>query len=373
MSNPSDKLLFTPGPLTTSSSVKQAMLRDLGSRDGEFIETVARVHAGLLALAGVSKQQGYESILLQGCGTFGLEAVVGCALPPDGKLLVVTNGVYGTRLGQIAAALGIEYVLLRFAEDERVDPARVEAALAADASLTHVSIVHCETSTGMLNPAGAVCRVARERGCVSLVDSMSAFGGVPIDLAEWGADFLVSSSNKCIEGVPGFAFVLCRREALLATEGWARSLSFDLLAQWRGIEQNGQFRFTPPTHVILAFGQALCELEQEGGVAGRAKRYAANHRRLLDGMRALGFREYLPEALQGPIITAFRHPDHPRFDFDELYRRMSEQGFVIYPGKLSDADCFRIGSIGHIDESDIEAMLGALERSLEAMGVGIPV
>jgi 2-aminoethylphosphonate-pyruvate transaminase len=225
----------------------------------------------------------------------------------------------------------------------------------------------------MLNPADAVCRVTRAQGCISIVDSMSAFGGVPLDLAEWGADFLVSSSNKCIEGVPGFALVLCRRATLLATEGRARSLSFDLLAQWRGIERNGQFRFTPPTHAILAFDQALRELEQEGGIAGREKRYAANHRRLVDGMRALGFREYLPEALQSIIITAFLYPEHPRFDFDELYRRMSDQGFVLYPGKLSNAECFRIGSIGHIDESDVAAMLAALERSLEAMGVETPI
>lgn len=371
MSLPPDKLLFTPGPLTTSSSVKRAMLRDLGSRDSEFIETVARVHRALLAVAGVSQQDGYESILLQGSGTYALEAVVGCALPRDGKLLVVTNGTYGTRLGQIATALGIDHALLRFAEHEQVDPARVDAALAADDLLTHVSVVHCETSTGMLNPAGDVCQVARARGCISIVDSMSAFGGVPIDLAEWGADFLISSSNKCIEGVPGFAFVLCRREALLATEGRARSLSFDLLAQWRGIGRNGQFRFTPPTHAILAFDQAMSELDKEGGVVGRAKRYAANHRMLLAGMRAMGFREYLAEALQGPIITAFRYPEHPSFDFDELYRRMSEQGFVIYPGKLSDADCFRIGSIGRIEEADVAAMLAALECSLEAMGVEI--
>jgi 2-aminoethylphosphonate-pyruvate transaminase len=371
MSHPPDKLLFTPGPLTTSASVKQAMQRDLGSRDAEFIEMVGRVHAGLLDIAGVSKQQGFESVLLQGSGTFGLEAVVGCALPRDGKLLVASNGVYGTRFALIAEALGIDHTLLRFAEDEQVDPARVDAALAADSSLTHVSIVHCETSTGMLNPVAELCRVAQAHGRISIVDSMSAFGGVPIDLAEWGADFLVSSSNKCIEGVPGFAFVVCRREALLATEGQARSLSFDLLAQWRGIEKNGQFRFTPPTHAILAFDQALRELEQEGGVAGRAKRYAANHRCLLDGMRAQGFDEYLPEALQGPIITAFRYLDDDRFDFDELYRGMSEQGFVIYPGKLSEATCFRIGSIGRIDTSDVTNMLDALKSSLEAMGVRI--
>jgi 2-aminoethylphosphonate-pyruvate transaminase len=369
MADSPDKLLFTPGPLTTSASVKRAMLRDLGSRDSEFIETVKRVHRALLDLAGVSQEQGYESVVLQGCGTFGLEATVGCALPRGGKLLVVTNGTYGTRFGQIAAALGIDYQELRFEENQRVDPARVESALAADPGLTHVSIVHCETATGMLNPVAEVCRVTREQGRVSIVDSMSAFGGVMLDLADWGADFLVSSSNKCIEGVPGFAFVIARREALLATEGQARSLSFDLLAQWRGIEANGQFRFTPPTHTILAFDQALKELDQEGGVAGRAKRYAANHRRLLDGMRALGFHEYLPEELQGPIITSFRYPEHPLFDFDELYRRMSEQGFVIYPGKLSAADCFRIGSIGRINEADVSAMLQALERALAAMGI----
>jgi len=371
MNDSHDKLLFTPGPLTTSATVKQAMLRDLGSRDAEFIETVARVHTRLLEVAGVSRQRGYESVVLQGCGTFGLEATVGCALPRDGKLLVVSNGTYGSRFSAIAEALGIEFSELRFGEDERVDPARVAAALASDADVTHVSVVHCETATGMLNPVAEVCRAAREAGRSVIVDSMSAFGGVELDFADWGADFLVSSSNKCIEGVPGFSFVIARREALLATAGQARSLSFDLLAQWKGLSSNGQFRFTPPTHVILAFDQALRELVTEGGVAGRARRYAANHQCLIRGMRKLGFQEFLPVELQGPIITSFRYPEHPRFDFDELYRRMSELGFVIYPGKLSAADCFRIGSIGRIDEADVEAMLSALETVLGAMGVAL--
>ena len=369
MAERADKLLFTPGPLTTSRTVKQAMLHDLGSRDDEFVEIVARVRDELLSVAGVSRQRGFEAIIVQGCGTYGLEAVIGSALPPTGRLLVLANGAYGERLAKIAAVLGVAHELLRCEEDEPLDPDRVDRALADDETLSHVAMVHCETSTGLLNPVRALCRVVRARGRVGIVDSMSAFGAVPVDLEDWGVDFLISSSNKCIEGVPGFAFVLCRREALLATDGFARSLCLDLLAQWRALESNGQFRFTPPTHAILAFDRALRELEAEGGVDGRGKRYRASHRRLLAGMRTLGFREVLPEALGSPIITSFLTPEHPRFRFEELYDRLKEKGFVIYPGKVSKRDSFRIGTIGRLDESDVEALLAAIDTSLGEMGV----
>jgi 2-aminoethylphosphonate-pyruvate transaminase len=356
-----DKLLFTPGPLTTSAAVKRAMLRDLGSRDREFMDVVREVRRGLLAAAGVSQEEGYEAVLMQGSGTFGVEAVLTCAAPPGGKWLIVSNGAYGERMARICQVHRIAHAVLRCPEDARPGPAALDRALAADPAVTGVAAVHCETTTGILNPAEALGRVAKAHGKTYALDAMSAFGGVEFDLPASGADFLVSSSNKCVEGVPGLSFCLCRRDALLATSGWARTLSLDLLDQWRVLEETGQFRFTPPTHVVLALARALAELAAEGGVPGRAARYRANQATLLAGMRALGFVEYLAPPLQGPIITSFRYPTDPRFDFPTFYSRLNELGFVIYPGKVSGADCFRIGTIGRIFPDDVRALLRAVE------------
>jgi 2-aminoethylphosphonate-pyruvate transaminase len=356
-----DKPLFTPGPLTTSAAVKRAMLRDLGSRDGEFTEVVQEVRRGLLAVAGVSPEQGYEAVLMQGSGMFGVEAVLTCAAPPNGKWLIVSNGAYGERMARICQVHRIDHAVLRCTEDEQPDPAALDRALASDPAVTGVAAVHCETTTGILNPAQEIGRVAKLHGKTYVLDSMSAFGGVEFDLPASGADFLVSSSNKCVEGVPGLSFCLCRRNALLATAGWARTLSLDLLDQWRTLEQTGQFRFTPPTHVVLALAYALKELFEEGGVPGRAARYRANQATLLAGMRALGFAEYLAPHLQGPIITSFRYPADPGFDFPTFYGRLNDLGFVIYPGKVSGADCFRIGTIGRIFPDDVRALLRAVE------------
>ncbi|MAG55664.1 MAG: 2-aminoethylphosphonate--pyruvate transaminase [Planctomycetes bacterium] len=364
-----DKPLFTPGPLTTSRTVKEAMLRDLGSRDGEFIETVRRVRDGLLGVAGTSREGGYETVILQGSGTFGLEAVVASTIPPDGSLLVIVNGAYGERIVKIAEVLGIDVVVLRYSENVTPVVGELDALLAEDARITNVAVVHCETTTGIINPVQALGHVVRKHERTFFVDSMSAFGAVPVDVADWGVDYLVSSANKCIEGVPGFSFVICRRAALLATEGWARSLSFDLLAQWKGLEANGQFRFTPPTHALLAFDQALRELEDEGGPSGRGARYQKNHDRLLAGMRARGFREYLEADVQGPIITSFLYPDHPEFSFDAFYGGLNDRGFVIYPGKLTQAECFRIGTIGRLFLADVDALLLAIDGTLADMGI----
>lgn len=364
-----DKTLFTPGPLTTSLSVKLGMLRDLGSRDAEFIESVRQVRDGLLRLGGVSKEVGFETVLMQGSGTFGVESVIGSTLPENGKLLVVINGAYGERIAKMAQVLRIDTAVLRSSESSTPDVAKVRETLETDDAITHVAIVHCETTTGIINPVEEVGREVHASGRTYIVDAMSSFGAVPIDLEAAAVDFLVSSANKCIEGVPGFSFAICRRDALEACKGRARSLSLDLHAQWAGLESNGQFRFTPPTHTILAFAQALREIEAEGGVAGRAARYQRNYETLVDGMRALGFEEYLPREDQGHVITSFRYPKHERFDFGELYRRLSDNGLVIYPGKVSDADCFRIGNIGRIFESDVAALLAGVGQALDEMGV----
>ncbi len=365
-----DKILFTPGPLTTSRTVKLAMLRDLGSRDTEFIGVVREIRRKLLALGGV-EGQGYEAILMQGSGTFAIESVISSTVPPQGKMLVVINGAYGRRIQQIARVLHISTAALTVPETQTADASQVAAALEGDPAITHVAIVHCETTTGIFNPIREIGAVVRRFNRCYFVDAMSSFGAVPLNLADCSIDYLVSSANKCVEGAPGFAFALARREALLSTEGFARSLSLDLLAQWKGLERDGQFRFTPPTHALLAFHQALLELEQEGGVEGRAARYRENYRTLVAGMRALGFEEYLDRKNQGYIITSIRYPDHANFHFDEFYRRLNEKGYVIYPGKVSEGNCFRIGHIGRIFPSDMCDLLAAIRTTLDGMGIDL--
>ena len=324
---------------------------------------------GLLSLAGVSQAAGYEAVLMQGSGTFGIESVITSAVPRDGKLLVLANGAYGERIARIADVAGIECAVLRSPEDMPIDPAEADTALADDPAITHVAIVHCETTTGILNHIEHIGAVVRSHGRAYIVDAMSSFGAIPIDAGAIGIDFLVSSANKCIEGVPGFSFVIADRAALLHCEGKARTVSLDLHAQWRGLENDGQFRFTPPTHAILAFEQALTELDAEGGVAGRAARYTANQRALLDGMQAMGFRPYLAWERQSYVITSFHYPRHQNFSFPAFYDRLAGTGFVIYPGKVSQAECFRIGTIGRIFEHDIRALLTTIRTVLDEMGV----
>ena len=375
MTQSKDKRLFTPGPLTTSQTVKEAMLRDLGSHDFEFIDTVKAVREKLLEVAGVATPDGdqnrYEAILMQGSGTFGLEAVIASFTPPDGKWLIITNGVYGRRTHQIATRLGVSAIDLPFPESEAPDLLKIEEALVADPAITHVGVVHCETTSGIFNPIAEIGQLAKRYGKRYFVDAMSSFGAVHIDIEAWQIDYLVSSANKCIEGVPGFSFTIARRDALLETEGYARSVSLDLFAQWEALEANGNFRFTPPTHTILAFHQALLELEEEGGVEARATRYQNNHDTLISGMRKLGFETYLSPNLQGYIITTFYCPTHPNFDYKRFYSLLHEKGHVIYSGKVTDASCFRLGNIGHLYERDMLALLAAVEEVLGVMGVEI--
>ncbi len=364
-----DKLLFTPGPLTTSLTVKEAMLRDAGSWHYDFNALVTRVRERLVTLAGLSPEQGWECVLLQGSGTFGVEAVFQTTVPPDGKVAVFANGAYGERMVLMLQHARIAHEVLRTPEDTPGDPVPLDALLARDQAITHVAAVHCETTTGILNDIEALGRVVKKHGRVYVVDAMSSFGALPIDFAACGIDYLISSANKCIEGVPGFSFVFCKRAALMACEGFARNLSMNLLDQFRGFEKNGQFRYTPPTHAILAFDQALRELDLEGGVAARGARYRRNHETLLAGMKRLGFRSYLPPAVQSPIITSFLYPPDPRFDFPEFYRRVADKGFILYPGKISQAATFRIGNIGRLFEADMRCVVSAIGETIEEMGV----
>jgi 2-aminoethylphosphonate-pyruvate transaminase len=365
-----DKALFTPGPLTTSQTVKQAMLRDMGSRDAEFIDIIRDVRQRLVALCADPEE--YTAVLMPGSGTFGVEATLSSVIPPEGKLLILINGAYGSRMHKIADAHHITNIKLVFAENTQPDAAELQAALKKDASITHVAVVHSETTTGILNPIETYGKIVKSHGCIYIVDAMSSFGAYPIDLKTCGIDYLISSSNKCIEGVPGFSFILARKEALAATHGYARTLSLDLLAQWEGLEKDGQFRFTPPTHAILAFHQALLELEQEGGVSARGDRYKQNYEITLAAMQRMGFRPYVEADKRGYIITSFYYPTHPNFNFQEFYTRLSNKGHIIYPGKLSHADCFRIGHIGRLTAVDVNALMAAVAETMNEMHIDIP-
>lgn len=363
-----DKLLFTPGPLTTSAAVKQAMLRDLGSRDAEFIKTVSEMREMLLEAAEADSSE-YTAIPLQGSGSYGLEAVVTSCIEKGRKLLTVINGSYGKRLSEMAKRAGIETIDLVFPENTLPDVSAVENALEADPQIAMVSMCSCETTSGIFNPVVQVGEVAAKHGADFFLDAMSNFGAYPLPVKELKVTYLVSSANKCIEGVPGFSFIIAEKAALIKTEGRARSVSFDLYAQYAGLEKNGQFRFTPPTHAILAFHRALTELFAEGGVAARADRYKANYEILINGMRRLGFREYLPAEIQGYIISSFLYPEHSNWNFEKFYSLLNDKGLVIYPGKVGDADCFRIGNIGRLYPRDMENLLCAIERTLKDMEV----
>ncbi len=355
-------LLLTPGPLTTSSATRAAMDHDFGSRDPAFIELIARVRAHLAGL--VEGGDGYTTVPMQGSGTFAVESMLGTFVPPDGKLLVCVNGAYGRRMVQIAQRIGRRVLALPFAETEPVDAHAVGHVLAADPAITHVAIVHCETTTGLLNPLHDVARTVALHDRRLLIDAMSAFGALPLRAFDVPFDAVAASANKCLEGVPGIGFVIARRSAIAATAGHAPSLSLDLHDQWQRLEQDGQFRFTPPTHVLAALDAALQQHADEGGVAGRGARYQRSCDVLVAGLRDLGLSTLLPDDLQAPIIVTVLSPKRPDWDFAAAYNALVERGFAIYPGKLTEADTFRVGCIGQVHEHDIRRFLVALSEVL---------
>jgi 2-aminoethylphosphonate-pyruvate transaminase len=363
LSKPKDKLLFTPGPLTTSLKVKEASLFDLGSRDPVFISIVEQIRRKLLKLADAEVPD-YEAIIIQGSGTFGIESVISSAIPADGLLLNIINGAYGRRISEIARIHCIPLIELKFNENQLPDLSQIEGTLDTYPQITHVAVIHGETTTGLLNPVAEIGAIAVHHKKVFIVDAMSTFGAYHIDPGKTGISYLISSSNKCIEGIPGFSYVLAKRTDLEKCKGRARTLSLDLYQQWEGLNNNGQFRFTPPVQALLAFNEALNELEKEGGISSRAKRYAKNNSLLVEGMENLGFKTFLHENIRSYIITSFLYPDHQNFDFDQFYSRLNEKGFVIYPGKLSKVDCFRIGNIGQLYETDIRMLVDAVEEVL---------
>ena len=359
--------LLTPGPLTTSRTVKATMLADWGSRDVEFRKVVADIRKGLLALAGCDAS--YECVIMQGSGTFAIEAALGSFCPANaGKTLVVANGAYGDRAAKILEKLGRPVIKIDKGDSAAPTVEDITSALEHDAAITHVWMIHCETTSGIVNPIQDVARAVKERGRVFMVDAMSSFGALPLDMMD-GMDVMVSSSNKCIEGVPGFSYVLVKRAMLEDSKGRSHSVVLDLFEQWKGLEANGQFRFTPPTHALVAFHQAMKEHAEEGGVPARGARYGRNAQMLIKGMRDMGFSTLLNDNEAGPIIQTFLTPRDPHFDFEHFYEALRSRGFAIYPGKLTKRPSFRIGTIGKVDERVMTGVLGAIREVLAEMNV----
>ncbi|HEV7322298.1 MAG TPA: 2-aminoethylphosphonate--pyruvate transaminase [Ensifer sp.] len=360
--------LLTPGPLTTAYEVKEAMLRDWGSWDGDFRAMTAKLRHELLSIAGDTKGE-FDCVPMQGSGSFSVEAMLGSFVPKDGKVLVLMNGAYGKRIAQTLTYLGRDHVTIDKGDYMPPRGPKIAAALDADPAITHVVVVHCETSSGILNPLKEISDTVYSRGRKLLVDSMSAFGAVPAGVNDFRYEAIVSSANKCIEGVPGFGFVIARKNELEATKGRSHSLSLDVHAQWDYMNKTGQWRFTPPTHVVAAFLEALRLHREEGGVAGRGGRYARNRDVMVAGMRETGFETLLADQWLSPIIVTFFSPAHPAFAFERFYDLMKDKGFIIYPGKLTVVDSFRVGCIGRMDEHVMRRVVEAARQSLNEMGV----
>jgi 2-aminoethylphosphonate-pyruvate transaminase len=355
-------ILLTPGPLTTSIQTKQAMLADWGSWDQSFNQLTASVCRDITQIA--NGQETHVCIPLQGSGTFAVEAALGTLVPRDGKVLVPNNGAYCQRMVRILGYLGRQTVVMDHREDEPASPERIEAALAADSSITHVALVHCETGTGILNPLHEISLRVAYQGRSLIVDAMSSFAALPIDLTRTPIDALIAASGKCLEGVPGMGFVITRQTKIEAAAGTSHSLALDLHDQWAYMRKTGQWRFTPPTHVVAALRAAIDQFHSEGGTASRGARYQNNCNTLVRGMRALGLHTFLADELQAPIIVTFLAPDHPNFDFAKLYQGVRDKGFILYPGKLTQIETFRVGCIGAIGQHEIALAVEAIAKTL---------
>ena len=367
MSSTTSPILLTPGPLTTSQRTRQAMLRDWGSWDGDFNKITARIRERVLDI--VHGQGTHECVPMQGSGTFSVEAAIGTLVPRNGHVLVPSNGAYCQRLAKICRVLGRKVTTIDYTEDQQVQPADVERALAADPGITHVAVVHCETGAGVLNPLHDIAQVVARHGRGLIVDAMSSFGALEIDARKTPFDAVIAASGKCLEGVPGMGFVVARRAVLAQCEGNCHSLSMDLYEQWTYMEKTTQWRFTPPTHVVAALDEAIAQYIEEGGLAARGGRYARNCKALVDGLAALGLRSFLPPGIQAPIIVTFHAPDDANYDFKTFYQEVKKRGYILYPGKLTQVETFRVGCMGHFGEAGIPGAVEAIAQTLKAMGI----
>jgi len=362
-----DPILLTPGPLTTSLATKTAMLRDWGSWDASFNAVTARVRSRLTAV--INGEATHVCVPMQGSGTFSVEAAVNTLLPRDGHLLVLINGAYGKRLARLTEMMGRRLSVFETAEDVPTTAADVARKLDADPSITHVGLIHCETSTGILNPLPEIAEAVAQRGRRLIIDAMSSFGAIAIDAAAVPFDALIAASGKCIEGPPGMGFVFARKSALEQCAGNSTSLSLDLYDQWTYMEKTTQWRYTPPTHVVVALDAALEQYLAAGGQPARLARYAANCDMLIAGMKEMGFRPFLDARIQAPIIVTFHAPADARYAFKAFYDKVRDKGFILYPGKLTQVETFRVGCIGAIGPDEMRHAVNAVRDALAELGI----
>jgi 2-aminoethylphosphonate-pyruvate transaminase len=362
-----DPILLTPGPLTTTLTTKAAMLRDWGSWDASFNAVTARVRERLTAI--INSRETHVCVPMQGSGTFSVEGAVNTLVPRDGHVLVLINGAYGKRLARLTEMMGRRLSVFETADDVPTTAADVARALDADASITHVGLIHCETSTGILNPLAEIADVVAKRGRSLIVDAMSSFGAIPIDAKKIPFDALIAASGKCIEGPPGMGFVFVRKTALEQCAGRSTSLALDLYDQWTYMERTTQWRYTPPTHVVVAVDAALEQYIAAGGQPARYRRYAANCETLISGMTEMGFKVFLDPRIQAPIIVTFHAPADPKYAFKPFYDEVRSRGFILYPGKLTQLETFRVGCIGAIGPEEMRQAVNAVRDSLRALGI----
>lgn len=364
-----DPILLTPGPLTTSLRTKVAMLRDWGSWDSDFNAVTARVRKSLLDI--VHGHESHVVVPLQGSGTFSVEAAVETIVPRTGHVLVLDNGAYCKRAAKLTTLMGRQCTLLPFEEAQAVSPAALEQQLKKDPGITHVILIHCETGTGVLNPLAEISAICKAHGKGLIVDAMSSFAALPIDARTMPFDALIAASGKCLEGVPGMGFVFIRKSLIDQCAGNSLSLAMDLHDQYVYMEKTGQWRFTPPTHVVVALAEAIAQFEEEGGQPARLSRYRRNYEILVQGVQQLGLKPFLDPAIQAPIIVTFHAPADPRYDFKKFYDATKRQGIIIYPGKLTQIETFRVGCIGAINDVEMKQSVNAIGQALAELGVSV--
>ena len=362
-----DKKLLTPGPLTTSIKTKRAMLHDWGSRDKNFIDLNQSIRKSLVKL--IDGEGAYECVPVQGSGTFAVESMIGSLTSNDSKILILINGAYGQRMKKICSYLSRNFIEYKIPEDEVHDLQKIEKIIDEHNDLTHVLVVYCETTSGILNPIKNIADLVSKKKKSLFIDAMSAFGALPLSSQNILFDSVAASSNKCLEGVPGVGFILVKTSTIEKAKGNCHSLSLDLFDQWQFMKKNAQWRFTPPTHVLAAFYQALKEHEEEGGIDGRFRRYSENCKIICEGMKEMGFTQLLSKELQAPIIITFMQPPNTNFKFKEFYNTLSNKNFLIYPGKLTVAETFRVGCIGNLNSNDMYDALKAIKETINELNI----
>ena len=364
-----DKKLLTPGPLTTSYSTKKAMLHDWGSRDQQFIDLNQSIRDSLVKL--IEGKNTYQCVPMQGSGTFAVESMISSLTTKGSNILILINGAYGQRMKKMCDYLNRNTIEYEVPEHETHNLNKLEEIIDQNKKLTHVFAVYCETTSGILNPINEIANLVENKKLSLFIDAMSAFGALPLSSKNITFDAVAASSNKCLEGVPGVGFILVKNNVIENAKGNSHSLSLDLYDQWQAMEKNKQWRFTPPTHVLAAFSQAIKEHEKEGGVDGRYKRYKKNCQIICNGMKELGFEQLLPDELQAPIIITFKQPKDSNFNFEKFYNALSKKDFLIYPGKLTVAETFRVGCIGNLNENDMKETVLAIKEVVNELAIKI--